>query len=300
MLATLAACAAPDGGDAARADGAPVAAADAWRAELSSWRAEREAALRSAEGYLALSDLVWLAEGPNAMGADPSCAVVLADDGLPPHLGVLHLEDGVVTLRSPSPVLRLDGEPIVGPRALSSDADGAPDRLEAGRRTVWIVERAGQVGVRVRDPESPVLAAFAGTSWYAPDPRWRVPARFVPHDAPRPVDVPNILGSTYDDVSLGVVRLELDGAPVTLTATGADAASMFVIFGDATNGDTTYGGGRVLDLPAPGPDGALELDFNRAYNLPCAFTPYTTCPMPPAGNRLAVAVEAGERVPDDA
>ena len=111
--------------------------------------------------------------------------------------------------------------------------------------------------------------------------------------------LPLILGSAYDDVSPGVLHFDHRGRAYTMHPTGADAAHMSLIFGDTTNGDDTYGGGRFLSVPAPDADGTLWLDFNRAYNPPCAFSPYTTCPLPPPGNRLAVAVEAGERTPPE-
>lgn len=299
--------------------GAPAsdAASAAWQDSLQAWRVQREERLRSPEGYLGLSDLVWLQPGANSFGADPANALVLGGDDLPARLGVLRRVDGQVTMELDSALSAEDRGRLVVSRPagegsadanpgltglgglLASDATGTPTEVTAGRRTFWVIDRAGQLGIRVRDPQSQVLAEFAGMDWYAPDESWRVRARFEPSATPVPVGVPNILGSAYDDVSPGVLHFDHRGRAYTMHPTGADAAHMSLIFGDTTNGDDTYGGGRFLSVPAPEADGTLWLDFNRAYNPPCAFSPYTTCPLPPPGNRLAVAVEAGERTPPE-
>jgi uncharacterized protein (DUF1684 family) len=297
------------------ATGGPVDAHADWRTGCLEWRAEREEHLRSPDGYLALSNLVWLADGDSCFGADPSCAVVFADDDIPVAVGVLRLANGVVSLDlsgfaplesvkwldvDPPPV-RISETGIVGHSAdaylLASDMTGSPNRVTLGRRTFWVIDRAGQIGIRVADPQSPVLESFGGTDWFEPDESWRVRARFEPYSEAVAMDVPNVLGTAYDDESPGVLRFERAGRAYELHPTGSGPESMSLIFGDATNGAVTYGGGRFLGVSAPDADGMVWLDFNRAYNPPCAFSPFTTCPLPPAGNRLELAVTAGERMP---
>jgi hypothetical protein len=286
-----------------------------WQAELLEWRRDREARLASPSGYLALSDLVWLSEGDNTLGSDPESALVLTGDEIPAQVGVLRLGGGSVSFRLTDPAQQADSLEVnvnplpalvgesdasghaAGSFLLASDATEGVNRVTLGRRTFWVIDRAGKIGIRVRDPESPVLESFTGTEWFEPDVRWRVRARFVPHAAARQVDVPNILGTVYDDLSPGVLQFEQGGRVYQLQPTGVSKDEMTLIFGDATNGQTTYGGGRFLSVPAPDADGSLWLDFNRAYNPPCAFSPFTTCPLPPDGNRLDVSIPAGERAP---
>ncbi len=276
--------------------------AEAWRSELLSWRDSREQRLRSPEGYLAISHLLWLEPGRNSVGSGADSALKLGGDDVPHRLGDLVLEGDAVSFElSPGESVRFDDEtsPAAGRRELASDTSGAPTRVHVGQRVFWVIERAGRLGIRVRDPQSPVLASFAGTDWFDPQEVWRVDARFVPHAEPKAVDVPNILGSAYDDVTPGVLLFEIDGRQLVLHPTGSGPESLALIFGDASNGDGSYGGGRFLSLPAPDEEGRLVLDFNRAYNPPCAFSPFTTCPLPPASNRLDIAIPAGERSPPE-
>jgi uncharacterized protein (DUF1684 family) len=153
--------------------------------------------------------------------------------------------------------------------------------------------------VRLKDAKSPARAKFTGLEYFPIDPRYRVVARFVPHDKPISINVPNVLGMVESMPSSGYASFALDGAPAGQTLR-LDAVlepgetQLFFIFRDATSGKTTYGGGRFL-YAAPPAEGKVVLDFNRAYSPPCAFTAHATCPLPPANNRLAVAIEAGEK-----
>lgn len=283
-----------------------------WQAGLLEWREAREASLVDPAGYLALSDLVWLSEGDNTFGSDPEGTLVFTGDEIPDRLGVLRLSGGRVGLRwddspqglqlnvTPFPALVDEGDElghVAGSFLLTSDAGEEVNRVTVGRRTFWVIDRAGKIGVRVRDPESEVLGNFRGAEWFEPDASWRVRARFIPHAEVRQVEVPNILGTSYDDLSPGVLQFERGGQTYQLQPTGVSQDEMMLIFGDSTNGRTTYGGGRFLKVPPPDRGGELWLDFNRAYNPPCAFSPFTTCPLPPEGNRLDVRVPAGERAP---
>jgi uncharacterized protein (DUF1684 family) len=192
--------------------------------------------------------------------------------------------------------LLVDGEPVRD-AVLRSDAEGEPSRVQLGRFSFWLIDRSGMLGIRVRDPQNSVLAAFDGVDHHAADADWRVPARFLPYATPHEVAMPNVLGSTYQSESPGRLEFEWQGETHTLEPTGSDPAGLFLVFGDATNGKTTYGGGRFLRVPEPDADGRLLLDFNRSYNPPCAFSPFTTCPLPTESNRLPFEVTAGERTP---
>ncbi len=266
------------------------------RAEIEAWHAEREASLRRPTGYLSIVELAWLAEGDNTVGAFEGADVRLPSGSAPAAVGVFTRTGALVSF-TPAPgvaVTESDATPVTSTLELLSDAGGAATQLFIEGLTMWVIDRAGQIGVRVSDPKSPILAEFVGPTRFAIDGTWKKTARFEPHDAPLDLAVPNVLGSSYADTTYGDLVFEHEGDEVRLVATGDPAAGLFVIFGDATNGMATYGGGRFLSVPAPDSDGTTTIDFNRAYNPPCAFSPYTTCPMPPAGNVLDFAVTAGE------
>jgi uncharacterized protein len=265
------------------------------RAELDAWIAAREAGLRQPDGWLSLAGLYWLAEGDSTFGADPSNVVVFPSGQAPPRIGVftlagdavrLRVEPGVAVTHAGAPVTELD---------LATDAAGEPTMVELGPLLFHAIDRGGRIAIRLKDRESPLLDAFAGIERFAPDPAWRVEARLERYHPPKTIEVPNIAGPPLPERCPGRLVFELDGEEHSLEPTGEPGEELFVVFGDATNGVETYGGGRFLYADWPGPDGAVVLDFNRAYNPPCVFTPWATCPLPPAQNRLALRVEAGEK-----
>jgi hypothetical protein len=152
------------------------------------------------------------------------------------------------------------------------------------------------VGVRVKDPDAPARTSFRGLSYFPLDPRFRVTAQFIPFDKPREVAIATVIGTTETMSAPGRLEFVVQGKKLSLTPfaeSGADAP-LFIVFSDETAGVSTYGAGRFLEAPPP-QDGKVTLDFNRAYNPPCAFSRFATCPLPPAENRLSVAIEAGER-----
>jgi uncharacterized protein (DUF1684 family) len=171
--------------------------------------------------------------------------------------------------------------------------------LRSGDTVVELAKRGGEYIVRPRHPGNPLLAGYCGTPAYAPDPRFKVAGTFVPFREPRAITVgAAVEGIQHVYEAPGEIRFRLDGQDLTLTAfNGHATGTLSILFTDATSGKTTYAANRSLAVAAPGPDGGVVLDFNRAVNLPCAYTDLATCPLPPAGNRLPVAIEAGEQIP---
>jgi len=250
----------------------------AFEAEWKAWRERRAEQLRHPTGWLALTGLHWLAAGGNRV------------EGLP---GVFSLVGGLVSLAAaPEAGYLLDGAPVTA-RALASDAAGRADRLRLGSRTVQVIERGGSHALRVWDAESPALARFAGVDAFPPDPRWRIEARWEAYPAPRAREVAAAAGPPRLALAAGKARFEGDGRALSLEAVLEEGALLFV-FKDATAPLETYGAGRFLGAELPR-GGAVVLDFNRAYNPPCAFTPHATCPLPPPWNVLPIRVEAGEK-----
>ena len=270
----------------------------AYLAELETWRAERLAKLTGEDGWLTLVALAWLDPGANPFGSAPANRVVLPGRGVPPVAGTLILEaDGTVVLRTaPEAGVTIDGQGVTEAR-LRSDRDGSPQTVAVGPVRFHIIERGGRKAVRARDPDNPVRAAFQGIEHFPIDARLRVEGTFDPYGEPRALQVPSHQGPNQTMLAPGIVRFSILGKACALEplTSSREPTEFFFVFRDATAGIETYGAGRFLDteLPEPG-TGKVILDFNRAYNPPCAFTPYATCPLPPPQNVLAVRIEAGE------
>jgi uncharacterized protein (DUF1684 family) len=269
---------------------------EAYLAELEEWHRERSERLGSETGWLTVVGLHWLKEGENRFGTDPVNEVVLPEAAKVSYGGSLFLEGGEITVRpSEGTDLRLRGEPVVETK-IESDEHGPPEVLTLGGVSFHVLSRGGRYAVRVKDPGCEARRSFRGVERFPVDPRFQVEAIFVPYETPRETAFPTVIGTDAQFLVPGIVQFELDGVASTLEPVIADpsVALLFFVFGDQTNGDTTYGAGRFLYTDRE-KDGRVTLDFNRAINPPCAFTEFATCPLPPPQNRLPLRVEAGEK-----
>ena len=268
----------------------------AHRAAWDAWKAGRDRSLRTPGRPLSYTGLTWLHPGANLVGADAAGDVVLAGRGVPRVLGTL-VRDGARVRFEPAPGVNatVDSQPA---RAgwLRTDADsGRPSRVAVGSAAFRIVRRVDSIGVRAWDAERRALREFAGLAHYALDPSWRLAARFVPLPAPRRVPVMTESGVAEEHEIVGAVHAEIGGRPYALTAfAGGRGGELFLVFTDATSGDESYGF-RFLRAARDTATNVVTLDFNFAYNPDCAFSPYTTCPLPPPENRIAASIRAGER-----
>jgi uncharacterized protein len=260
------------------------------RAEVDTWRAGRYARLRGPTGWLALAGLDWLKPGVNRVGSAADADVVLPSG--PALAGTVTIREGTAPVADGS-FIHDDGP--ARDLELATDAGGEPTLLELGALRLCVIERGGRLAVRTWDTASPALAAFDGIDHWPVDPAWRIGARLEATPG-RVIDVPDVFGERAPQSSPGDLAFEVGARTHRIQALpGGDAGELWLIFGDATNGDETYGGGRYLYTDAPDADGAVIVDFNRAYNPPCVFTPYATCSMPWPANRLPIRIEAGER-----
>lgn len=270
------------------------AAADAaYRAEIEAWRVKREARLKADDGWLTVTGLFWLKDGPNLAGSDPASEIRLPATA-PGRAGVFVAESGRVAVRLEKGVAAtLAGQPVTEAE-LRPDS---PDVLTLGRVSLLVIERGGRRAIRMRDLDSPARTAFKGLDWFEVDEAYRVVAKVVPQDPPQAVRIVNILGQVVEMPSPGVAVFRLAGRELRLTPVleSPDADELFFIFRDETSGRDSYGAGRYLYTPLP-VNGEVVLDFNKAYSPPCAFTEYATCPLPPLQNRLPLRIEAGERM----
>jgi uncharacterized protein len=264
---------------------------DAHRAAVEAWRSQRYAALRRDTGWLTLAGLAWLRPGSNRIGSDAAADVVLPDG--PSLAGTLTMTDAGIVADG---VFTHEGSPAIA-LPLVTDRDAEPTMLALGALRLCVIDRGGRLAVRTWDTDAAARREFVGIDHWPVDRAWRLDGRFEPTPA-RTVAVPDVLGTIDDEISPGDIVFEVDGRTHRLQALpGGPDGEMWLVFGDATNGSETCGGGRFLYTAAPGDDGSVEIDFNRAYNPPCVFSPYATCPLPWPENRLPIRIEAGERTP---
>jgi uncharacterized protein len=243
-----------------------------WRTAWHQWHVDREHYYGDPLGWVSITGLYWLtdefetvADIPGRWRADADAVYVEGVDGTD----------------------RL--EPV----------EGAPGLyVKAGDRRIEVIRRTGSVALRVHDPKSPHLQDYHGIPTYVPDQAWQVSGTFTPYAQPTTVTTGAVVeGLEHHHSAVGVIDFEFAGAPRRLVAFAGQTGALHVLFTDATSGVTTYPGARSLSVAQPGADGTVTLDFNRATNLPCSFTDFATCPVAPPENRLAIAVEAGEKNP---
>jgi uncharacterized protein (DUF1684 family) len=258
--------------------GLALFAAANYQGEIAQWRTQREEGLKRDGGWLSVAGLFWLHEGANPFGKDPGNEIVLPDGAA--KAGVFELHNGKVTVK-------MDGDS----RELWPDS---LDVAKVGRLSLFVIKRSEKYGIRLKDPESEYRREFKGIEYYPAKEEYKVTAKWVA--APQKMPILNILGQTEGVDSPGYVEFMLQGHQYRLRPylETADAKELFYVFRDQTSVKETYGAGRFLYSAMP-QDGHVVLDFNKAYNPPCAFTPYATCPLPPPENRLAVRIEAGEK-----
>ncbi|MEU3399572.1 DUF1684 domain-containing protein [Streptomyces filamentosus] len=264
-----------------------LSAQEEFAALWEAWHRERDARLASEHGWLTLTGLHWLSGEPQSVPGVPG----LWSTG----------PEGVVVELGAEEELVVGGVPVGGRHLFGVVPERGGVDAVWGDTVIEVAKRGGHDVVRPRHPGHPLRAAFTGTPAYAPDARWVVTGRYEPFDMPRPTTVgASVEGLRHVYDAPGRVVFRLDGRELSLTAfNGHEPGTLTVLFTDATSGVTTYAANRALTVELPGEGGgdAVVLDFNRAVNLPCAYTDFATCPLPPAENRLPVAVEAGELIP---
>ncbi|HXZ59879.1 MAG TPA: DUF1684 domain-containing protein [Steroidobacteraceae bacterium] len=289
----LAACAWPVSG---APDNARAAALAREQATIAAWRSERLESLTSDNGWLTLAGLFWLKEGENTFGRAPANALVLDHGALAEAAGSFVLSAQQVRfLARPDSHITHDGQPVTA-IDLAPDTSGHPTVLSCGTLRFFVIERAGNLGVRVRDLANPHRTGFRGLEYFPVSSDWVVNARFERYQPAHHLRIVNVLGMELDMESPGAVVFVKDGREWRLDTLLEEPGDqeLSIMFADATSGHETYGAGRFLDIPIP--EGAtVPVDFNKAYNPPCALNEFATCPLPPAQNRLALRVTAGEK-----
>ena len=270
----------------------PLAAPDAaYVHSFDKWKAEQTDDLK--QNWLPLAGLYWLKPGANTFGSAQDNAVVFPKG--PAHAGEFDLTGKDVTAKiNPDAKATIAGKPAATSN-LDPDVSGHPTIIEMASLRFHVIVRGERVGIRLKDLESPSIAAFKGMQFFPLDLNYRVTATWQPSDGKKTIGVPNVLGDVNPVPVAGTVVFKINGREQQLTALGGDPAKgLTFVFNDLTAKTDTYPGGRFLETDAV-TNGTVVLDFNRAYNPPCAVTPYATCPLAPKENRLQVAIPAGEK-----
>lgn len=267
-----------------------------WLRSLERWRADRNEQIGGEEGWLTLVARVWLREGASRVGADPTSEIALPPDRAPPLAGtIIRTGDRLRFVAAEGVEVRTSGE-VVRELDVVDDRDDHPTVWSLGTLTFRVIKRQDRFALRVKDRAHPARAAFRGLSFYPPDPALRVRARLEPAPPGKTVRIVNVINQVEDMPSPGTLRFRLDGVSHSLDAVVDHGhEGLFVLFKDATSGHGSYGAGRFLYTGAPAADGSVDLDFNRAFTPPCAFTSFATCPLAPVQNHLPSRIEAGER-----
>jgi uncharacterized protein (DUF1684 family) len=253
-----------------------------YQEEIERWRAAREYQLKAEDGWLSVAGLFWLKEGENSVGAGPACDIALPEGAAPRHAGVITMSRGRVRVALAN-----------GPTSeMRSDASVRQNAVSIGRLKLLLISRGGRYAIRLKDNENLRRKEFTGLRWYPVDGSWRIRAKFVAYPEPRKLVFNTVAGTKQEMPNPGYASFVRGGKEYRLDA-AVEGDGLFFVFRDGTSNRTTYGGARFLNTEAPR-NGTVILDFNRAVNPPCAFTPYATCPLPPPQNRLMLPITAGE------
>jgi uncharacterized protein len=274
----------------------PVLAADDWKKSDLEWRARAEQSLRKDNGWLTLAGRYVMKPGVNTFGTGKDNDIVFPEGLGPARMGTVTVDVGKVTVTlEPGLTMEKDGIPMTD-KVMGTDGENR-DWVQMGRASFHVIAREGTYILRLADRESDVRKRFQGRVWYDVKDAYRVKAKFVPYDPPRKISIVNVIDEVSDEPSPGYVEFRLNGQVHRLDAVGDDDG-LFFVMRDATAGKTTYAPGRFLYVEKkPKPGETFMLDLNRVYNPPCAFSEYTTCPLPPKQNILKTRVEAGEKYP---
>lgn len=273
-------------------DSEPIPLNEAYLNEVETWRSQRLASLKAPDGWPSLAGLFKLKEGENTFGADADNELVFPESA-PGRMGVILLEGDSIHMQIAESVPVRIKDSLIQKASLSAEQ---PDLFEHAALNWHLIERGGQYFIRLRDTLHPARLELAAIPHFPVAPQWRVEAAFIAFDPPKTIPVRNVLDMDINSECEGKLQFEMEGKTHEIWVLDGGPDEYFLIIADLTTGEDTYGGGRYMYVDKPGPDGKTIIDFNKAYNPPCVFTKYATCLLPPAQNRLELAIRAGEKM----
>ncbi len=267
---------------------------EVYRDEIIQWQQTRNAYQVSEQGWVNLAGLFWLEEGINTFGSASDNNLVFPNERIAERGGFMLLKQGVVTIEAaPDVEIRLND--TTHSSGVVYHPDSARVTVAHGSLRWFVIKRDDKYGIRLRDFENPLLKSFTKIECFPIDPGWRIAGRVEWADSSRTIEITNVLGQTGPQRSVGTLVFTHEGKEYRLDALDEGAKEFFIIFGDETNARETYGAGRYLYVPVPEEGDRVIIDFNKAYNPPCAFTEFATCPLPPKQNSLPFSIPAGEK-----
>jgi uncharacterized protein (DUF1684 family) len=272
-----------------------VTPSDPYEAEIVKFREDREATLKGNAGWLTIGGLWFLTQPETTFGSDPLNDIVFPASA-PAKAGTFEMRNGKVTVKAAEGVtFSLDGKALTS-HEMKPDNPGPADRLRLGEDLqFWVHVSGDRLSIRLRDQNNPLRKDFTGLQWFPVNEVYRVEASYRPYEKVKTVDVPTILGDIDKATIPGIVSFSVNGQEYKLEPFAEPGDDQFwFVFRDLTSQNETYQAARFLYTPAP-VNGKMTLDFNRAENPPCAYNPYTTCPLPSEQNRLRTRIEAGEK-----
>jgi len=264
--------------------------------EINEWDQKRTNRLKADDGWLNLVGRFWLKQGESTFGSSKDNDIVVESAKLPEHIGSFFFVDSIVTFKAKESVEVFHNGKPVKEIVLIDDQKKDITVLQIGSVKFNLIVRDTLYGIRFRDLNSDLVKNFKGVERYPIDESWKITAKFEAYNPVKEIDVPNVLGQISKEKSPGAVVFERDGKTHRIDAVDEGGDKLFLIIADQTSGEETYGGGRFMYVSKPDSTGTILLDFNKAYNPPCVFTKYATCPLPPLQNYLKLRIEAGEKV----
>jgi hypothetical protein len=266
--------------------------AEAYKAEIDSWHTARLSRLKAPEGWLNLAGLYWLQEGLNTFGSDTANAIVFPKHA-PSFIGVIERRGDSIWLRSVFIRFLVDSLPA-GNMKLKDDSYPDPDVMTWDSLAWHVIKRGERFAIRLRDFNHPRINTLTSIPCFETDLKWRIEADYQPYEKPEKYKVQTVIGTEEESLVPGELTFKIRGRKCTLYPF-ASGDQLFIVFGDATNGNETYPSGRFLYSDIPDARNKVIIDFNRAYNPPCVFTTFATCPLPLSKNILPVKIKAGEK-----
>ena len=264
--------------------------------EINEWDQKRINRLKAGDGWLNLVGRFWLEKGESTFGSSKDNDIVVESSKLPEHIGSFFFVDSTVTFKAKEGVEVLYNGKPVKEIVLIDDQKKNITVLQIGSIKFNLIVRDTLYGIRFRDLNSDLVKNFKGVERFPIDESWKITAKYEAYNPVKEIDVPNVLGQISKEKCPGAVVFERDGKTYRIDAVDEGADKLFLIIADQTSGEETYGGGRFMYVNKPDSTGTILLDFNIAYNPPCVFTKYATCPLPPLQNYLKLKIEAGEKV----
>ncbi len=269
-------------------------ASEEYKKEINDWDKKRIKNLKKETGWLNLVGLYWLKEGENTFGSDKTNDLVFPENKAAQFLGKIIKKDSIITTIVNRNVNILFDDKPISMKEMKADASGDPTILKHQSLRWFIIKRGDKYGIRLRDLEVELVQNFEGIERFPLNESWKLNARFEKYDSPKKIMIPTILGTVEERISPGKLVFNIDDKEYRLTPTSA-GKRLFIVFADLTSGEETYGAGRFLYVDGPDSNNNVVLDFNKAYNPPCTFTKYATCPLPPEENKVRVRITAGEK-----